>query len=446
MLGFFLISFGHKTQYLKAKKLHESSHNKSALKHLTSAIKLGVHDDYLKLLLQISKDPHTICSVIDTKTLPQFLGVLIETEQPPLAHKVVNKLSILHNLNKTDESMILLTKWYLDCSLSNKPSFSKLTQHLNNLEKKDQKVADFIGKMIKSIAERYGMYNPFIHKLSNKRLSCLPKTTHWNRKSKKRAAVYLEHAIILNAMGFYSKSYKSVNQAFWLNKEIAADQYFSLTHTITRINPTHVMSDKRVSSIYKQLQKHKGTFAELIRNQSFCIVGNSPCELGKRQGKIIDSFDIVIRFNEYPETHPEILDYGKKTDIWAKAPRYREITPKNNKFKLILVATSVMNNEHCANGHELVEDHIESDSKVELLPDTNRHDLRLMGIKRPSIGLCLVYWIYKLTGPIPKSQVFGFMMTDQHNNTSNSISGKSKIKRERFPHDWQKEKRFYRLC
>ena len=80
-----------------------------------------------------------------------------------------------------------------------------------------------------------------------------------------------------------------------------------------------------------------------------------------------------------------------------------KITPKNNKFKLILVATSVMNNEHCANGHELVEDHIESDSKVELLPDTNRHDLRLMGIKRPS-GLCLVYWIYSSLDQFQKAR------------------------------------------
>ena len=54
-------------------------------------------------------------------------------------------------------------------------------------------------------------------------------------------------------------------------------------------------------SIIEKLQNQKPNtkLLDLIHNKKFCVVGNSPKELNSGNGKIIDSYDIVIRFKNY---------------------------------------------------------------------------------------------------------------------------------------------------
>ena len=72
-------------------------------------------------------------------------------------------------------------------------------------------------------------------------------------------------------------------------------------------------------SIIEKLQNQKPNIKllDLIHNKKFCVVGNSPKELNSGNGKIIDSYDIVIRFKNYNITDEFIKDYGAKTDVWA---------------------------------------------------------------------------------------------------------------------------------
>ena len=72
-------------------------------------------------------------------------------------------------------------------------------------------------------------------------------------------------------------------------------------------------------SIIKNLQNQKPTakLSDLIHGKKFCVVGNSPKELGSGNGKIIDSYDVVIRFKNYDITDEFAKDYGSRTDVWV---------------------------------------------------------------------------------------------------------------------------------
>lgn len=58
-------------------------------------------------------------------------------------------------------------------------------------------------------------------------------------------------------------------------------------------------------------------FYEYLQSASIIVVGNSPCEIGKNKGELIDQHDIVIRFNNFHLGLDEhSADYGKKTSVW----------------------------------------------------------------------------------------------------------------------------------
>ena len=55
---------------------------------------------------------------------------------------------------------------------------------------------------------------------------------------------------------------------------------------------------------------------QLCADKHIVLVGNSIAALSKKQGKDIDSFDIVVRFGKgVPDSYPEYL--GTRTDIWC---------------------------------------------------------------------------------------------------------------------------------
>ena len=57
---------------------------------------------------------------------------------------------------------------------------------------------------------------------------------------------------------------------------------------------------------------------DLVKNKRVALVGPSPHILGKKQGSYIDSFDIVIRVNEFGIPSSLYEDYGSRTDIIMK--------------------------------------------------------------------------------------------------------------------------------
>jgi hypothetical protein len=58
------------------------------------------------------------------------------------------------------------------------------------------------------------------------------------------------------------------------------------------------------------------TIKKLCKNKRILLVGNSIQSLSKKQGQLIDSFDVVVRFGKgHPKGYEECL--GTKTNIWT---------------------------------------------------------------------------------------------------------------------------------
>lgn len=77
------------------------------------------------------------------------------------------------------------------------------------------------------------------------------------------------------------------------------------------IEKTIFISNKLDKSIENKI------FENTIKDKRVAIVGNAPSEIGKSKGKLIDAYDLVIRFNNY-EIKGFEDDYGNKTDIWIR--------------------------------------------------------------------------------------------------------------------------------
>ena len=88
------------------------------------------------------------------------------------------------------------------------------------------------------------------------------------------------------------------------------------------------------------LEQHEGSFAKLIRENkgSICVVGNSPCEIGRRLGRAIDDHALVVRFNNFSTSPAHAQDYGVKCDVWCRSPFYKDITRRPG-FKPSLTIT-----------------------------------------------------------------------------------------------------------
>jgi len=155
----------------------------------------------------------------------------------------------------------------------------------------------------------------------------------------------------------------------------------------------------------------------LLTKTNFCVVGNSPKEIGKKQGALIDSFDIVVRFKNYiTEDYEE--DYGSKTDVWATPFNLTQFYREPDQYRAVLCSlplnTSKWKKIYSPSNidYQLMNRY---NGIVEFIPvDLFEECKTYYGSGQASTGINILYWIYKLIGPINKKQIFGFSMFDPH--------------------------------
>jgi hypothetical protein len=198
-------------------------------------------------------------------------------------------------------------------------------------------------------------------------------------------------------------------------------------------------SIQKLPQTYNKILNTTKLFEERIINnpKDFCLVGNSPIEIGKNNGKKIDSYECVIRFNTYSTRYQYVKDYGTKTDVWVRMVKNMGISEKNADVDLvILTGSNILNRQE--DGAETFSLFLKQYAQVGIIPFDIYKNLVLELNSVPSSGLQIMYWIYSLIGKIDKSQVFGFSLTDQ--KPGKDAQYNSSITRN-VRHNWENEKK-----
>lgn len=148
---------------------------------------------------------------------------------------------------------------------------------------------------------------------------------------------------------------------------------------------------------------------ELVEGGDFCVVGNSPDELGKGLGSKIDSYASVIRINNYKISEEFIQDYGEKVSAWAHSYCYD--IDRREDVDTVLCPLPLNNWGVLARYHWSEMDWIKEDKyKTEYIDSGLWHRL-LDYVDHPSTGMCLLWWINSYV-KINKDQIYGFGFFD----------------------------------
>jgi len=194
---------------------------------------------------------------------------------------------------------------------------------------------------------------------------------------------------------------------------------------------------RKTSIIRQSINDQRKSFLEYIQGKSIAIVGNAPSELGKGLGKEIDSYDVVIRFNNYSTEAQYIGDYGTKANVWAITPGIESLNYQEAFYEYDFVMSptlglqlgeerlSIIYNYIIAGGSYFQFDSIEC-----------RRDSNLMV---PSIGLYVLHFLKQHKTNLGKLGLYGFSPKTAVKENRHYFSGDpvptSKVK---F-HDWDQE-------
>jgi hypothetical protein len=183
---------------------------------------------------------------------------------------------------------------------------------------------------------------------------------------------------------------------------------------------------------------------DLIDN-NFCVVGNSPIELGKKKGSIIDEFKTVIRFNDFSNKY--VLDYGLKTNVWVRASNDIVIETLNTKlmenFDYIYIRAKRKENEDSAKyliSNKKAFDYFPIDYEIKLSKEIK---------SIPSTGLLFLYILKENGFKITNNNIFGFSFFSKKDlemfKTHHYFDPKSKltIGINKARHNWDKEKDYF---
>ncbi len=128
------------------------------------------------------------------------------------------------------------------------------------------------------------------------------------------------------------------------------------------------------------------------------IVGNAGLLLDSQGGPLIDSFDDVIRFNNYIIIPPHT---GVKEAYWATS-LFNNIKTKDTTFKKVLCPFPIELVERYKFGKHFYDLYDIEHAPLEVFNKLKKH------IPNPSTGCSFLFWVYAEYGKLPEENIFGF--------------------------------------
>ena len=204
-------------------------------------------------------------------------------------------------------------------------------------------------------------------------------------------------------------------------------------------------------------------FEKLLRDNDldYCIVGNSPCEIGHKNGKRIDDHKLIIRFNDFSLEKKFVKDYGKKTNIWIRGTNDFIVYTMNDKKKMLESLDLVIVRAQAQRNNKFVKYAEKNNLNYEFF--RRKHEIKFTNTLGfcPSTGLLTLYILNKICGPIDRDRVFGFSFCKEnrdkdpdggqvHYYNSGDLWNPYKNRTERIKstfliskHNWLKEEEYF---
>lgn len=195
----------------------------------------------------------------------------------------------------------------------------------------------------------------------------------------------------------------------------------------------------RAAAVFKAFdasEKDK-TFEKIVKGQRVAIVGNGPQELGSGNGKKIDSYDVVIRFNGGAKTGKEYSkDYGEKTTILA---RYQGAPFPSESLPLLGHAEDVY---FVPLRNQSVEDlyqYVQKGNKITFF--SHKNEVFQLGINTPTTGIQYLWWVKHINPDFSMDDCYGFSFKDEkvERNPRDFYNPTKNLSRE--PHNLLKEQK-----
>lgn len=134
------------------------------------------------------------------------------------------------------------------------------------------------------------------------------------------------------------------------------------------------------------------------------VVGNGGSLIGSSLGEIIDSYDKVVRINNYKlDSYTD--DVGIRQNIWCTS--FYEDIIDDKEFEAIMCPLP-LDNEKYLDVYSYT--NLELMEKYKLLTEfiPERYYLEILKeVPNPSTGLCMIYWLLR-EGLVNKDSIFGF--------------------------------------
>lgn len=166
----------------------------------------------------------------------------------------------------------------------------------------------------------------------------------------------------------------------------------------------------KANFVYQKLEENRknNVLAKLLENKTIAIVGNGPSEIGKSNGKEIDSHDIVIRFNNY-RTDGFEADYGSKTDIWARGSGGNDVIDRKQKYQLVTWEADYSHWRVLYDYLDIMYRQVKGGQLIYNFDYDCHLSLRnASGIDFPTTGLVLIWDIYQKLGSLDNVDFYGF--------------------------------------
>lgn len=135
-------------------------------------------------------------------------------------------------------------------------------------------------------------------------------------------------------------------------------------------------------------------FLKRIKSKSVAVVGNGPSELNTNNGIVIDSYEEVVRFNEFAQfIKPLSKDYGEKVTMCAETNDYPDKFISDTEFRILRRNCYIQDISNYDDYNKLMNDkHI----FYSVEDDVYKEIYNKYGIISPTTGFLLLYIIKKI--------------------------------------------------